>query len=141
MSFSKHFSSLNLYKSYHQIKIVVQKIPKTAMVTPLGSYCFCKMPMGLCNAGASFEVLLMKFYEDFPLHLCILTTSWFFSRHGEEHMRHLNLVFERLKYYSLILLKNKCSFEADEIVFLGHKVNQGDRHTKPFQAQQYETVK
>ena len=55
MSSSKHFSSLYLYKSYHQIEIAEQDIPKTVMVTPLGSYCFRKMPMGLCNAGASFQ--------------------------------------------------------------------------------------
>ena len=54
---SKHFSSLDLYKSYHQIEIAEQDTPKTAMVTPLGSYCFRKMPMGLCNEvvrGPSF---------------------------------------------------------------------------------------
>ena len=54
MSGSKHFSSLDLYKFYHQIEIAEQDIPKTAMMTPPGSYCFRKMPMGLCNAGASF---------------------------------------------------------------------------------------
>ena len=54
MSGSKHFSSLDLYKSYQQTQIAEQDIPKTAMVTPLGSYCFRKMPMGLRNAGASF---------------------------------------------------------------------------------------
>ena len=55
MSGSKHFSSLDLYKSYHQIEIAEQDIPKTAMVTVLGCYCFRKVPMGLCIAGASFQ--------------------------------------------------------------------------------------
>ena len=38
-------------------------------------------------------------------------------------MRHFTLVFERLKYYGLILNRDKCIFDVDEIVFLGHKVN------------------
>ena len=38
-------------------------------------------------------------------------------------MRHLTLVFERLKNYGLILNTDKCIFDVDEIVFLGHKVN------------------
>ena len=46
-----------------------------------------------------------------------------FSKTREEHMRHLTLVFERLKYYSLILNKDKCIFDVDKIVFLAHKVN------------------
>ena len=46
-----------------------------------------------------------------------------FSKTREEHMRHLTLVFDRLKYFGLILNKDKCIFDVDEIVFLGHKVN------------------
>ena len=39
-------------------------------------------------------------------------------------MKHLILVFEELKYYGLILNKDKSIFDVDEIKFLGHKVNQ-----------------
>ena len=46
-----------------------------------------------------------------------------FSKTREEHKRHLPFVFERLKHYGLILNKDKCIFDVDEIVFLGHKVN------------------
>ena len=67
MSSSKHFSSLDLYKFYYQIKIAEQEIPKTVMVTPLGSYCFCKMPVGLCNAGASFQ----RFFKEISLRACV----------------------------------------------------------------------
>ena len=35
MSGSKHFSSLGLYKSYHQIEIAEHDIPKTAMLAIL----------------------------------------------------------------------------------------------------------
>ena len=75
MSGSKHFSSVDLYKPYHQIEMAKQDIPKTAMVTPLGSYCFRKMPMGLRNAGASFQRFVNEVLRDFPSYLCILTMS------------------------------------------------------------------
>ena len=61
ISGNKHFFSLDLYKSYHQIEISEQDFPKTAMVTNLGSYCFLKMPMALSNAGACFGALSIKF--------------------------------------------------------------------------------
>ena len=66
MSASKHFSSWDLYKSFHQIEIAEQDIPKTAMVTPLDSYCFRKMLMGLCNAGASFQRFVNEVLRGLP---------------------------------------------------------------------------
>ena len=123
MSGSKHFSSLDLYKSYHQMKIAEQDIPKTAMVTPLDSYCFRKTPMGLCSAGASFQRFVNEVLRGLPFVFVYIDDVLIFSKTREEHIKHLTLVFERLKYYGLILNKEKCIFDVDEIVFLGHKVN------------------
>ena len=123
ISGSKHFSSLDLYKSYHQIEIAEQDIPKTAMVTPLGSYCFRKMRMELCNAGASFQRFVNEVLQGVPFVFVYTDDVLIFSKTREEHMRHLTLVFEKLKYYGLILNKDKCIFDVDEIMFLGHKVN------------------
>ena len=46
-----------------------------------------------------------------------------FSQNVEEHFRHLTLVFERLKYYGLILNRKKCIFAVSVITFLGHRVS------------------
>ena len=124
MSGSKLFSSLYLYQSYHQIEIAEQDIPKTAMVTPLGSFCFRKMPMGLCNAGASFQRFVNEVLRGLLFIFVHIDNVLIFSKKREEHMRHLTLVFDRLKYFGLILNKNKFIFDVDKIVFLGHKVNQ-----------------
>ena len=123
MSGSKHFLSLDLYKSYHQIEIAEQDIPKTAMVTPLGNYCFRKMPMGLCNAGASFQLFVNEVLRGLPFVFVYIDDVLIFSKTREEHMKHLTFVFERLQYNVLNLNKDKCIFDVDEIVFLGHKGN------------------
>ena len=123
MSGTKHFSSLDLYKSYHQIEIAEQDIPKTAMVTPLGSFCFRKMPMGLCNAGASFQRFVNEVLRGLPFVFVYIDDVLIFSKSREEHMRYLTLDFDRIKYFGLILNKDKCIFDVKEIVFLGHKVN------------------
>ena len=86
MSSSKHFSSLDLYKFYYQIAIAEQEIPKTVMVTPLGSYCFRKMPMGLCNAGASFQCFVDEVLRRFPFVFVYVDDVLIFSKTREEHM-------------------------------------------------------
>ena len=85
MSGSKHFSSLDLYKSYHQIEIAEQDIPKTAMVTPLGSFCFRKMPMGLCNAGASFQRFVNEVLGGLTFVFVYIDDVLIFSKSREEH--------------------------------------------------------
>jgi hypothetical protein len=49
-----------------------------------------------------------------------------------EHLEHLRLVFERLRFVNLKLNPKKCCFGAQEIVFLGHVVN--EQGSKPYLA-------
>ena len=51
MAGSKFFTSLDLFKSFHQIVVAPEDQQKAVMVTPLGSFAYRKMPMGLCNAS------------------------------------------------------------------------------------------
>ena len=79
--------------------------------------------MGLCNAGASFHRFVNEVLRRLPFVFVHIDYVLIFSKTREEHIRHLTLVFERLKYYVLILNKDKCIFDVDKIMFLGHKVN------------------
>ena len=46
---------LDAYAGYHQIKMAVEDEEKTAFITPRGIHCYTCMPIGLKNAGATFQ--------------------------------------------------------------------------------------
>ena len=117
------FTSLDLYKSYHQIEVAESDVDKTAIITPLGTYVFKRMPMGLRCASQSFQRLVDRLFSkqsDFVFKY--VDDLLIFSKTKEEHLSHLTQVFEILNHAGLILNKEKCVFCVPEINFLGHTV-------------------
>jgi hypothetical protein len=49
---------MDAFSGYHQIKMAVEDVEKTAFLTPCGVYCYTCMPFGLRNAGATFQRLM-----------------------------------------------------------------------------------
>ena len=49
---------LDAFSGYHQIKMAVEDVEKTAIFTPCRVYCCTCMPFGLQNVGATFQRLM-----------------------------------------------------------------------------------
>jgi hypothetical protein len=62
---AKVFSKIYLRSCYHQLKIQMDDIPKTAFTSRYGLYEFTVMPFGLTNAPAYFMYLRNKVFMEY----------------------------------------------------------------------------
>jgi hypothetical protein len=90
------FSKIDLQSGYHQIKIRVEDIPKTAFSTRYGMYEYLVMSFGLTNALAHFMYLMKsvfmpkldKFVMDF------IDDNLVYMKNMEEHEKPLHIVLQ-----------------------------------------------
>ncbi|GKF97533.1 reverse transcriptase domain-containing protein [Tanacetum coccineum] len=55
---------LDAYKGYHQIPIAERDEEKTAFYTRDGVFCYKRLPFGLKNAGATYQKLIDKVFNN-----------------------------------------------------------------------------
>lgn len=119
-----YFSAIDLVSGFHQIEMEPESIPKTAFSTENGHYEFLRMPFGLKNGPPQFQRTMNLIFCDLPNVLVYLDDIIIFSDSLQEHMKHLNVVFKRLKTHQLKIQLDKTEFFKKELLFLGHIVSE-----------------
>ena len=98
---------------------------KSAFTTHAGLFEFERMPFGLCNAPATFQRLMQAVLAGMEWDFCFvyLDDILVCSKTLEEHLNHLQQVFDRLQEAKLTLKPKKCSFLQDQVIYLGHVIS------------------
>jgi hypothetical protein len=122
---AKVFSKIDLRSGYHQIKIRVSDILKTAFSTRYGLYEFLVMSFGLTNAPAYFMYLMNSVFmpELDKFVVVFIDDILVYSKNEEEHVGHLHVVLQRLREHRLYAKLSKCDFWLKGIKFLGHTIS------------------
>jgi hypothetical protein len=93
---SQVFSKIDLCSEYHQIKIRVEDIPKTAFTTRYGLFVYLVMSFGLTNAPAHFMYLMNSVFmlEMDKFVMVFIDDILIYSRSMEEYDEHLQIVLQ-----------------------------------------------
>jgi len=98
---------------------------KTTFVTPWRTYCYKVMPFGLKNAGATYHrAMVTLFYDMMHKEIKVYIDDMIAnSKKGQDYVKVLRKLFERLRKYELKLNPIKCSFGVKFGKLLGFVVS------------------
>ena len=91
----------------------------------MGKFEILRTPFGLSQAPAYFQLLIDNILQGcskFPMGY--LDDIIIFSRSEEEHLEHLEKIFQKLREYGLKMKREKCDFFKKHLQYLGHLVSQ-----------------
>ena len=97
------FSFMDGFSGYNQIKMAPEDQELTAFRTPKGIYCYKVMPFGLKNAGATYQRAITVVLDGLLYEIveCYTDDIVVKSKCEKDHLKHLAMVFERLRKHKL----------------------------------------
>ena len=120
----KIFSTLDAKGGFWQVPMHPRDASKTAFLSNHGLFEFNGMPMGLCNAPASFQRLMNALLAGLNWLECLVFIDdiIIFSKTHEEHVQRLRKVLTALRG-KIRLNGSKCHIAKPSLVYLGHLIS------------------
>ena len=120
---SRIFSTIDLRSGYYHIGLTEGSRPKSAFVVPMGKFKILRTPFGLSQAPAYIQLLIDNVLQGCSkFAMRYLDDIIIFSRTEEEHLEHLEKIFQKLREYGLKMKREKCDFFKKHLQYLGHVI-------------------
>jgi hypothetical protein len=105
------FSFMDGFSGYNQIKMALEDEELTAFRTPKGIY----------SVGATYQHAMTVVLDGLLYEIveCYIDDIIIKSKRETDHLKHLAMVFERLRKYKLKMNPMKCAFRVSSKKFLG----------------------
>ncbi|XP_063635189.1 uncharacterized protein K02A2.6-like [Cydia splendana] len=124
------FSKIDLSQAYAQL-VLDDTAKYTVINTHKGLFKYNRLIYGLSSSPGIFQRILEQMFADLPKVGVFLDDVVITGENDKEHIGNLYRVFERLEKYGLKIKKDKCSFLANSITYLGYVVDKEGLHTCP----------
>ena len=129
LSGTQWFTSVDASQAYHQIPMATERDKDlTSFVTPEGGlYRYKYMPFGLKNAGACWSRFIDGALAELRWDVCLVYADdcLIYTKFPsvDEHIKHLNQVFARLRANGVNIKGSKVKLGVKELPFLGQIIN------------------
>ena len=122
---SKVYSTLDMRSGYHHLEMTEEARPKTAftLLANLGKWEFLWCPFRLAQAPAYFQRLINEVLAPFDFAFGYLNDILIYSPDVATHLKHIEMILQRLREVGLKLKMEKCSFLKKHIPYFGHIVS------------------
>ncbi|CAN6555390.1 unnamed protein product [Malus baccata var. baccata] len=108
------------------IAVAPEDQEETTFTCPFGTFAYRRMPFGLCNAPATFQMCMVSIFSDM-IEKIIEVFMDDFSVYGDSFdtcLHNMSLVLKRCQETNLVLNWEKCHFMVSHGLVLGHIISE-----------------
>ena len=120
---AKMFSKLDAHSGFYQIPLDKESHKLTTFITPMGRYCFRRLPFGISSAPEIFQRTMSDLFSGMDGVSVLMDDVLVFRSDRAEHDARLKRVLEILSAAGLKLNSKKCKYRQSEVEFYGHEIN------------------
>lgn len=116
------FTKLDLHSGFYQIPLAKESHKLTTFITPLGRYCFRRVPFGISSAPEIFQRTMSELFRGVDGVIVLMDDLLVFGSNDREHDQRLSKILEMIKGAGLKLNDNKCVYNQSCVDFFGHTI-------------------
>lgn len=120
---AKVFSTLDASCGFWQIPLDAASQKLTTLITPMGRFCFRRLPFGITSAPEIFQRQMSTLLKGHDGVVVVMDDILVYGVTGKEHDTRLDAVLKTIKDSGLKLNKAKCHFGKTEIKYFGHIIS------------------